>query len=76
MADAIAIVAGVVTTVFGVALATNFRGVGSHVATFGGAITFMFDGGKTLRQPQRAYRTWGALLVLAGLILVAVGVRA
>ena len=74
MAAAAAIVAGCTLVVVGVILAVNFRGVGGRVATFGGAITFPFDGGKTLRKPRRAYRAWGVVLVVAGLVVTALGV--
>jgi hypothetical protein len=61
------LIAGTVMTVAGVAIGTNFRDAGVRVATFGGAITFMSDGGHTLRHRQRTWRVWGALLALIGI---------
>ncbi|HVC88798.1 MAG TPA: hypothetical protein VNC40_15420 [Gaiellaceae bacterium] len=73
MTGAIAIAAGGALIVVGVMLATNFRGVGGRVAMFGGAITFLFDGGQTLRRPERGYRVWGSIIVVGGLLAVVIG---
>lgn len=76
MAGALCIVIGVLTALGGVALVVNAYGVGERVATFGGSITFMFDGGQTLKRRQHAYRTWGAVLIAGGVLAVAIGIAA
>jgi len=74
VAGVLCILGGLLAAAVGVALAANVGGVGERAATFGGAITFLFDGGETLRHRQRAYRAWGAVLFVGGLVIVAVGV--
>lgn len=74
MAGAIELVAGFALLAVGCALGLNYRGVGLRVAVFGGALTFMFGGGQILRQPQRAYRMWGTIIGLMGVVIGLAGV--
>ena len=74
MIGAAAIVIGLAVVSLGMALFSNFRGMGQRAATFGGAITFLFDGGQTLRRPARAYQAWGAVLIFGGALAVLGGI--
>ncbi len=65
---------GALALTAGLALLTNFRDTGERVARFGGALTFLFDGGTTLRHRQRAYRTWGLVLSAGGSLAILVGI--